>query len=262
MTTPVSFKPVRTAFTIVAAWTGVAAVLALQGYLLGLYSGSPQPWWPSFRYSLAIASVWAVLTPVFLDMAGHARSGSVQRRVAVLLPGFAAACLLHVTLFSLAYWPTYGAGQHESLWGMGQHMLVRNIGLNALFFGGLVVLGSRRKAQTPTTEPLEFLKVRRKGAIHLLPLAAVRWIRAAGNYAEAMTETGPLLLDESLADLERRLPASQFARVHRAAIVRLDLVREVRSRGHGDADLVLGDGDIVRLSRRYRKNLAAVVTTA
>ena len=66
----------------------------------------------------------------------------------------------------------------------------------------------------------------------------------------------------ALADLEKRLPAGQFARVHRAAIVRLDLVREVRSRGHGDADLVLRDGDVVRLSRRYRKNLTAVAVVS
>ncbi len=91
--------------------------------------------------------------------------------------------------------------------------------------------------------------------IHFLPLDAVRWIRAAGNYAEAMTDKGPLLVDEPLADLEKRLPATQYARVHRAAIVRLDLIGEVRSRGHGDADLVLRSGDVVRLSRRYRKNL-------
>lgn len=249
----------RTALGIVAAWIAVACALSLQGYLTSLYAGSPQPWWPSFRYSLAIVSVWAVLTPAILDLASRARwSGGLWRGAALLLPGFAAACLTHVALFSLVYWPLYGAGQHETLWAMGRHMLVRNIGLNGLFYAGLVVLGARRKPSpaTPAT-PLDVLKVRRKGTVHLLPLDGVRWIRAAGNYAEAVTDRGALLLDESLAELERRLPTSRFARVHRTAIVRLDLVREVRSRGHGDADLVLRDGEVVRLSRRYRANLAA-----
>lgn len=251
-------RPVRTALLIVIAWTGVAAVLALQGYLISLSSGSPQPWGASFRYSLAIASVWAVLTPFILDAVQNARwSGSLRRRFSILLLGFAAACVTHVALFSLVYWPLYGAGQHETLWGMGRHMLVRNIGLNALFYGGLVVVGWRRKPAPAETAPLKVLKVRRKGVIHFLPLDTVRWLRAAGNYAEAMTDKGPLLVDEPLADLEKRLPASQYARVHRAAIVRLDLIGEIRSRGHGDADLVLRSGEVVRMSRRYRKNLEA-----
>ncbi len=252
-------KPVRTALVIVIAWIGVAAILSLQGYLTSLSSGSPQPWGSSFRYSMAIASVWAVLTPLILDAVGSARwGGSVQRRLSILLLGFATASVMHVALFSLAYWPVYGAGQHETPWGMGQHMLVRNVGLNALFYGGLVVVGWRRKTPPPAAAPLKFLKVRRRGAIHLLPLDTVKWIRAAGNYAEAVTDKGLLLVDESLADLEKRLPANQYARVHRAAIVRLDFIGEVRSRGHGDADLVLRCGDVVRLSRRYRKNLAAI----
>jgi len=252
-------RPVRTALVIVIAWIGVAAVLSLQGYLTSLSNGSPQPWGASFRYSLAIASVWAVLTPFILEGVQNARwSGSLRRRFSVLLLGFVAACVTHIALFSLAYWPVYGAGQHETLWGMGRHMLVRNIGQDALFYVGLVAAGWRRKPAPTETAPPTVLKVRRKGVIHFLPLDTVRWLRAAGNYAEAMTDKGALLVDEPLADLEKRLPASQYARVHRAAIVRLDLIREVRSRGHGDADLVLRSGDVVRMSRRYRKNLTSV----
>ncbi|PZO05084.1 MAG: hypothetical protein DCF28_04405 [Alphaproteobacteria bacterium] len=252
-------RPLRTALVIVIAWTGVAAVLSLQGYLTSLASGSPQPWGNSFRYSLAIASVWAILTPFILDAVGSARwGGRIGQRFSILLLGFVTACVTHVALFSLVYWPFYGAGQHDTPWGMGQHMLVRNIGLNALFYGGLVWAGWRRKTPPPATLPLKFLKVRRRGSIHFLPLDAVQWIRAAGNYAEAITDKGPLLVDEPLGDLEKRLPVSQYARVHRAAIVRLDLIGEVRSRGRGDADLVLRSGDVVRLSRRYRKNLTAL----
>jgi two-component system LytT family response regulator len=63
---------------------------------------------------------------------------------------------------------------------------------------------------------------------------------------------GPTLLRMTMKELEARLPAGRFARIHRGAIVNLDRIREVRSQLHGDYRVVLNDGTVLRMSRRYR----------
>jgi len=49
------------------------------------------------------------------------------------------------------------------------------------------------------------------------------------------------------------LPASYA--VHRSSIVNVDAIRELRPGFHGDFEVVLRNGDHVRLSHRYRRNL-------
>lgn len=233
-----------------------------------LRRGRP-PLGSAFAYSLAIVSIWAAMTPALLAYGALLRRtwpGQI-RAAAGLLLGYGATALIHVLAFSLLFWPFYGAGQHESLPAMGAHMIVRNVGLNALFFAALVALGwLLHTPLTPAPAPLssaspEHLQARSRGRVRLVRLTSIRWIRAAGNHAEAVTDDGVVLLDDSLATLDRRLLDKTFARVHRTAIVRLSAVREVRSRGHGDADLVLEGGDLVRLSRRYRAALTSLFPT-
>jgi two-component system LytT family response regulator len=105
-------------------------------------------------------------------------------------------------------------------------------------------------ASLPRTQGLV---ARGNGVARIIPLEDIRWIGAAGNYAEAHTATRALLIDESLASLAARLPARDFARIHRAAIVRLDAIAEVRAGSHGDGALRLTNGVELRISRRYRE---------
>jgi two-component system LytT family response regulator len=97
------------------------------------------------------------------------------------------------------------------------------------------------------------LVARGNGVARIVPLEDIHWIGAAGNYAEAHTATRALLIDESLASLAARLPAHDFARIHRATIVRLDAIAEVRAGLHGDGALRLTSGVELRISRRYRE---------
>ena len=142
-------------------------------------------------------------------------------------------------------------------------MIVRNVGLSTLFYAVIGGLAWPRPTPTieadalPDPEPPFVLKARSKGGVRLLRPSDALWFRAAGNYAEAVTRDGAVfLVDQSLAELERKLCDRGFARVHRTAIVRLDSVEAIVSRGHGDADLLLEDGTRVRMSRRYRTRVA------
>ena len=100
------------------------------------------------------------------------------------------------------------------------------------------------------------IPVRARGRVTFVELSDVDWIEAQGNYLAL--HTGPLshLIRESLARLEPRLDPQRFARIHRGIIVAVNRIRDIKSRGAGDASLHLKDGTELRLSRNYRERLA------
>jgi two-component system, LytTR family, response regulator len=81
----------------------------------------------------------------------------------------------------------------------------------------------------------------------VIPVADIDWIGADDYYARLQIGPKSYLLRESLGSLETRLDPTRFTRVHRAAIVQLDRVRELR----GD-ELILRDGSRIPVSRRRR----------
>lgn len=79
----------------------------------------------------------------------------------------------------------------------------------------------------------------------------IDWINAENYYARLHVGTKSHLLRESLSSLEMRLDPSRFARVHRAAIIQLDRVKELRTTARGD-EALLRDGSRIPVSRRRR----------
>jgi two-component system LytT family response regulator len=81
----------------------------------------------------------------------------------------------------------------------------------------------------------------------VIPVAEIDWISADDYYARLHVGAKCYLLREPLSSLEMRLDPSRFVRVHRAAIVQLDRVRELRGE-----EAVLRDGSHIPVSRRKR----------
>src|SRR5690606_4737095 len=76
--------------------------------------------------------------------------------------------------------------------------------------------------------PLTRLIVKENGRVFFVKTAEIRWVEAAGNYARAHLADSSHLIRTSLKELEARLPAGHFARIHRGAIVNLEHVREIQ----------------------------------
>lgn len=89
----------------------------------------------------------------------------------------------------------------------------------------------------------------------LLRAEEVDWIEAAANYVRFHARGKVYLLRGTMAALEETLDSRRFTRIHRSTIVNLDRVREIRPEWHGDYDVVLTTGDVLRLGRRYRDGL-------
>jgi len=116
--------------------------------------------------------------------------------------------------------------------------------------------GARLRGMLGEFERSPKLVARSYGTARLIKLEEVDWIAAAGDYAEVHALGGAHLVNESIASLEARLPQTEFARVHRSLIIRLDRIREVCGGSHGDGTVRLACGTQLRFSRRYRRGIA------
>lgn len=83
----------------------------------------------------------------------------------------------------------------------------------------------------------------------------IRWMTAAGNYVELHLAARSVLLRMTLVELERRLDPARFARIHRSIIVALDEIREIVPEWHGDSEVILRCGQVLRMSRSHRSRL-------
>ena len=106
------------------------------------------------------------------------------------------------------------------------------------------------------------IPVRTAAGDRLLDPGEIDWIGAEDYYAVLHTSAGQYRMRESLAALEARLDPAAFARVHRTAIVRLDLVRELRVDGGGEAVVILRDGTRVPVSRRRLAQVRSLLRPA
>jgi two-component system, LytTR family, response regulator len=113
------------------------------------------------------------------------------------------------------------------------------------------------KQPNNTGSPLDCLMIKDGGRVLFLRVEEIDWIEAAGVYVQIHTAGKIRLHRISLSELEAKLDARQFLRIHRSAIVNLQKVRELRPHSHGDFLVMLHDGTELKLSRSYRQKVEA-----
>ncbi len=107
----------------------------------------------------------------------------------------------------------------------------------------------------PRPAPPRRLVIGANGSELIVDIAEIDWIEADDYYAAVHSGGKRHLVRESLASLEARLDRVQFVRVHRAAIVNLARVREIKAQASGESLLLLCDGTQLPLSRRRRRRV-------
>jgi two-component system LytT family response regulator len=111
----------------------------------------------------------------------------------------------------------------------------------------------------PTTSDADPLVLKAGGALHFIKSSDVIWIEAQGDFVKVQTALSLQLVRETLQQLEQKLDAAKFLRIHRSFIVNLDHVSRVESALYGDYSVHMSDGSKLRLSRNYRAKLQALV---
>jgi two-component system LytT family response regulator len=102
---------------------------------------------------------------------------------------------------------------------------------------------------------LERIAVEMRGKVRVVPVEQIDYITADGPYAELHTGEKTHLIRETMNTLEERLDPRQFVRIHRSAIVRLQLVETLLRGAGGDYEVQLKGGLRIPVSRSRREEL-------
>lgn len=115
--------------------------------------------------------------------------------------------------------------------------------------------GGSGEPAVPAAPPGPFV-IRSHGRVNFVPEADVLWVEASGDYVRLHTKDHSFLLRDTMTNIESRLGAEKFVRIHRSTIVRLDVIREIRLKDEGHrGEVILPDGSATALSRSGKKRL-------
>jgi two-component system LytT family response regulator len=81
--------------------------------------------------------------------------------------------------------------------------------------------------------------------------ADIAWIESSRNYIVLHAAAKSHMLRNTLDAFSKKLDPTEFVRVNRSAIVRLDSIRELQPWFHGEYKIVMKDGATIPWTRRY-----------
>jgi two-component system LytT family response regulator len=120
-------------------------------------------------------------------------------------------------------------------------------------------------AEPQAAEPGQYLQqlvIPDRGRQLVVPADEIEWIEGDTYYVRVHAQGRVRLFRERLSRLESSLDPARFHRTHRSALVRLDLIREVRAESPYSYSALLATGARVPVSRERFKGLEARLKNA
>jgi two-component system LytT family response regulator len=105
----------------------------------------------------------------------------------------------------------------------------------------------------------EMLVIKEVGRTTRLAVSTIDWVDAAGDYMCVHAQGETHILRSTMAKLQQQLDPSVFLRVHRSALVNVNRIREIVVHANGEYRLTLVSGDLLKSSRRYKKEIRALM---
>jgi len=211
-------------------------------------------------WELSSIAVWIALLPAIGWMVARVR----PPRIGVLRVALAHAAVtlplsaVHVVAMIAVRIAIYTAmGERYGFGGVGERFLYeyRKDAASYLLLAAFMAFAQWLLARPePRAEAPETLLVPDGNVTHRVPVDAIDWAAAAGNYVESAWGQRVLLHRSTLAALADELGPG-FVRIHRGRLVRRAAVRSVETDRSGDFTVTLDGGAVLRGSRRYRAEL-------
>jgi len=104
-----------------------------------------------------------------------------------------------------------------------------------------------------SSDEIARLTVKTNEKVVVLDVKEIDSIESAGNYAVIHVGKDSHVVRDTLTNLEGRLPAKQFMRISRAAIVNLNRIKEMEGVYQGESVVVLKTGKSVVTTRNLRE---------
>jgi two-component system LytT family response regulator len=112
---------------------------------------------------------------------------------------------------------------------------------------------------TAKSQYLERIAVEMRGQVRVVPVKQIDYMVASGPYAELFVGDKRYLIRERMQTLEERLDPAKFFRIHRSAIVRLDLIETLIKNPGGDYGVQLKGGVKLKVSRSRFESLETLL---
>ena len=106
-------------------------------------------------------------------------------------------------------------------------------------------------------EYVDRIAVELRGQIRAVPVDRIEYITASGPYAELHVEGKTFAVRERMQALEEKLDPARFFRIHRSAIVRIEMIDVFLRHAGGDYGVRLKNGVELSVSRTKREELEA-----
>ena len=100
-----------------------------------------------------------------------------------------------------------------------------------------------------------------RGGTRLVPRDSILYLQAQGDYVRIVADEGRFIERGTISDLERKLEAHGFVRVHRGYLANLARAEEVRPQVNGTATLAFAGGAEIPIARRKVGELRRRIAT-
>lgn len=248
-------------------------------YLLFMTWNQLQDQYPSAVWKMprVLTTLWgAVLFFGFTRLADRIAGKGLRNRV-FLLVAATVACIAALVLGRTVIDQLVSHALNETPAKLTSHTRFGLVWAGYFVGGALAFLTfspalSGGKAERSEEEPLpesanenaysDALWVSRGRETARVPVDAIDWIEAEGDYVRLHARTGGGLMRGTLTGLETTLDPQIFARVHRSAICRRSAIAAMLRKPSGAIAVRLDSGAEVPVGRRYRDSVAAVLAPA
>jgi two-component system, LytTR family, response regulator len=122
----------------------------------------------------------------------------------------------------------------------------------------LQLMGTQEK-ESHRIVSLERITIKNNGRIYFVETASIDWIGADGNYVTLHTGKISHLLRIKMNQLEGRLDARMFFRIHRSTIVNIRSIKELRPYFNGAFMILLRDDTKIYSSRGYHDRVDQIM---
>jgi hypothetical protein len=212
---------------------------------------------PDLGHTLTLAlrewGAWALCAPLAMRLFRGARAPRWQRALMQCVTLGLAAAAVPVIVDQLTVTRDLAASL-ALFWPRNFAMALGMLGIGRVFAHRETPAPAT--AQTPQSPQSPRTLLVSKGADQcLIRVDEIQHVTAAGNYVDIRARDQNYLLRATMADVQTRLPADDFVRIHRSHIVRVGEIERIRLERSGSGTVRLRGGVELAISKGYRSKL-------
>lgn len=207
-----------------------------------------------FSESLLFSIIWIIFIPVsFIVYSNKLFKASKLTLIVTLI----STIIVHIIVYALFVWvlsiifmdnvfhPT-GVFKYGAL----EYFLI----LILLYLAYFLLLHNISPMPSGNNEKISYnskLIVNINGMNYLLDIAEVLYFQAQTPYISVVTSQRKYLIQKTLKEMSQCLDPDVFIRIHKSAIINIHQIKSYTSRQNGDYDLLMNNGDSLRMSRNF-----------